>query len=60
MVSQAAMKEAKASILSAFDENKDGRIDIAEVWNTLAFILYIYYKSYIMCVFHSYNQSSAH
>ncbi|KAH9491645.1 hypothetical protein Btru_031117 [Bulinus truncatus] len=30
VVSQAALKEAKASILSAFDENKDGKIDIAE------------------------------
>ncbi|XP_059150990.1 calbindin-32-like isoform X1 [Physella acuta] len=31
VVSQAALKEAKASILSAFDENKDGKIDIAEL-----------------------------
>ncbi|KAK3732074.1 hypothetical protein RRG08_026459 [Elysia crispata] len=31
VVSQAALKEAKQSILSAFDENKDGKIDIAEL-----------------------------
>ena len=30
-VSQAALQDAKQLILSAFDENKDGRIDIAEV-----------------------------
>lgn len=31
VVSQTALKEAKQSILSAFDENKDGKIDIAEL-----------------------------
>ncbi|BFZ13234.1 hypothetical protein BsWGS_16273 [Bradybaena similaris] len=31
VVSQAALKEAKESILSAFDENKDGKIDITEL-----------------------------
>ena len=33
VVSQAALQDAKQLILSAFDENKDGRIDIAEVWS---------------------------
>ena len=32
VVSQAALQDAKQLILNAFDENKDGRIDIAEVW----------------------------
>lgn len=31
VVSQAALQDAKQLILSAFDENKDGRIDIAEL-----------------------------
>ena len=33
VVSKSALEDAKQLILSAFDENNDGRIDIAEVWN---------------------------
>ena len=33
VVSKSALEDAKQLILSAFDENNDGRIDIAEVLN---------------------------
>ena len=32
MVSKSALEDAKQLVLSAFDDNNDGRIDIAEVW----------------------------
>lgn len=31
VVSESALRDAKKLVLNAFDENKDGRIDIAEV-----------------------------
>ena len=51
VVSKSALEDAKQLVLSAFDDNNDGRIDIAEVcrhFHLLLFVLSIH--SYILLV----------